>query len=158
MVDLDAVDDPVRIRKRSRVRSNVRIASGVLGRVVLVAAGLLPEIILASIGSAEGGVEHNVMVLEVVVHNTVSSLGGEGWHAPGRGIGLAALDVGWDGGRGEGPHLDELGGPFHDHYSSSVGIERRAVVPRAGDCGGATLVLALYCVKRASCCSVVAVE
>lgn len=123
LINLYTVNNPVRLLKSSRVGRNVVGALGVLGRVILVAASLLPEIVLPSIVSAESGVENDVVVLEMVVDDAVASFGGERWSSPSRGIGLAALDVGWNGIGWECPHLDELRRPFHRYDSTSICVE-----------------------------------
>lgn len=108
IVDLHTVDDPVRIRKRSWVCCNVIDAACILRGVILIATGLLPEVVLPRIAPAESGIKDNLVVLEVVGCGAITALGVESGRAKGRRIGLAILDGLWNLVWWEVPHLDEV--------------------------------------------------
>ena len=127
LVNFDAVDNPVRILESCRISRDISCTTGILRRVILVAARLLPEVILPSIRSTEGRIKHNIVIRKMVIHNTGASFGGERWRTPSRGVRLAADDVCRNGIGGESPHLDEMSRPFHDHHSTSCRVEWCAV-------------------------------
>lgn len=134
LIHLHTVDDPVRLLECSRVSGNIVGALSIFCRIVLVTARLLPEIILSSIVSAECGIEDDIVLLEMVIDDAVSSFSCERRSSPCRGIWLATLDVCWYCRWRERPHLDEFCGPFHSDDSTSIGIEGRSVVAVSSSC------------------------
>lgn len=83
LINLDTVNHPIRILKRTWIGSHIVNTSWPLARVILIATGLTPEIVLTCVVTTKRDVEHDVMVSKVVINDTRATGGGEMWDFPG---------------------------------------------------------------------------
>lgn len=113
MVNLDTIDKPVCVLIFARVCGHVGCTACVFGWVGLVARSRLPENILASVITAEGRVDDQVVVLEQVLNVTRASDGGDSGLAPFGRVWVRAQCVDTIGTEArEVPDLDGRSGPF----------------------------------------------
>lgn len=82
LIDLQTVDEPVCVRIDGRVGRDVVRAASILDRAILVAAGLLPEVVQSGVRTAEVCVEDSDMVFEVRVNVAVSEYGRKSRQSP----------------------------------------------------------------------------
>lgn len=139
-VHFQAVDSPVRGLERRRVILHVVLAGSGFGGASCV---LGPD--ATGPVAAEGGVEDDVVVLEVVVYGAAGAADeGRGGIAPGGGVGVRAGGAGGDRVSREEPNVDGGAGPFHG-VDATVGR-----VETVAEGGGAALLDAAALVALAA--------
>ena len=110
--DGDVVDGPERLGESSRVAGDVVRARSSKSRAGSITA---PDTSLASPVTAEGDVEDNVVLVEVVIDGAaVVTVELGRWGSPSGGGRGSGSDVGGDGSTVPGPDLDGIGGPLHN--------------------------------------------
>lgn len=127
LVHLKGINRPIRLHKRLGVLPDVFLTSARLRR----ASGLLgPD--GAGPVAAEGGVEDDVVVLEMPVDvAVVATEEARGGGTPSRGVGVGTRDIAGDAVAREEPDVDGGAGPFHGVNTAAGGVERSAVTVRS---------------------------
>lgn len=127
LVHLKGINRPIRLHKRLGVLPDVFVTSTRLRR----ASGILgPD--GAGPVAAEGGVEDDVVVLEMPVDvAVVATEEARGGGTPSRGVGVGTRDIAGDAVAREEPDVDGGAGPFHGVNTAAGGVESSAVTVRS---------------------------
>ena len=94
--------------------------------------------------AAKGGVEDEVVVLEVGIPVAADAAPESGWWPPARGIGVAGQDIAGRGAVSPPPYADAKRGPLHSEDGTAVVVQSGSIERRVCIMEGAALV-AVHC-------------
>ena len=118
-VDFECIDRPIRLGERLGIVLDVFFARRRFARADVVLGPFPPRPV-----AAKGGVEHDLLILEVGIDVAIrSSLESRDGVGPFGGIGRPAQDIPGLLTAGEEPNLDGIPGPLHGVGSTFVEIE-----------------------------------
>lgn len=118
LINLHPINQPIRLRKRTRQQLRMRITRRRRTRTITRP----PHILRARPLPTQRGIKHDIHIREMLIDVAVTREMSHG-RAPVAGVGNSGRDVCGDGGAGEEVDVDVLGGPFCGVDAAADGVE-----------------------------------